>query len=119
MQYLLWRKAKIDVVVPTKYGYDIYYEKYKDNPRFRFIRLEDKGHDYVYNDMTYINKFNVEFDKWLETLDYDYNNTENKEKFAVDKGDYIHNNLDWDKWCNMLNSELFESFVSFYDEHLK
>lgn len=108
-----------DDVVPTEYGYDIYYEKYKDNPRFRFIRLEDKGHNYVYNDMSYINKFNMEFDNWLETLDYDYNNVENKEKFEADKSDYIYNNLDRNKWCNMLNLELFEDFVLFYDEHLK
>lgn len=118
MQYLLWRKAKIDVVVPTKYGYDIYYEKYKDNPRFRFIRLEDKGHDYVYNDMTYINKFNVEFDKWLETLDYDYNAFENKEQFSKDRADYIHKNLDREKRFNSLDLELFGDFVDFYDENI-
>ena len=41
-----------DNVVPTEYGYDIYYEKYKDDPRFSFIRLEDKGHNYVYDDDT-------------------------------------------------------------------
>lgn len=108
-----------DDVVPTEYGYDIYYEKYKDNPRFRFIRLEDKGHNYVYNDTAYIDEFKAELDKWLETLDYDYNEAENKEQFAADRANYIEDNLDRDKWCNMLNSELFESFVSFYDERLK
>ena len=108
-----------DDVVPTEYGYDLYYEKYQDNPHFSFIRLEDKGHNYVYDDMTYVNEFNAEFDKWLETLDYDCDDAENRERFAIDKSDYIDNHLDRDKWCNMLNSELFESFVSFYDEHLK
>ncbi len=107
-----------DDVVPVQDGYDIYYEKYKDNPRFQFIRLEDKGHNYVYDDMDYINKFNAEFDNWLETLDYDYKNTENKEKFEADKAAYIHKNLNRDKWCNMLDSELFGKFVLFYDEHL-
>lgn len=108
-----------DDVVPTEYGYDIYYEKYEDNPRFRFIRLEDKGHNYVYNDTAYIDEFKAELDKWLETLDYDYNEAENKEQFAADRANYIEDNLDRDKWSNMLNSELFESFVSFYDERLK
>lgn len=108
-----------DNVVPIKYGYDTYYEKYKDDPRFSFIRFEDKGHNYVYNDMTYINEFNAGFDKWLETLDYDYNAAENNERFAADKADYIHNHLDREKWCNTLNLELFENFVSFYDENLK
>ena len=68
--------------------------------------------------MTYINEFNAEFDKWIETLDYDYNAKENQERFSEDKAEYIHSNLDRDKWCDMLNAELFESFVSFYDEHL-
>ncbi len=108
-----------DNVVPIEYGYDTYYEKYKDDPRFSFIRFEDKGHNYVYNDMTYINEFNAGFDKWLETLDYDYNATENNERFAADKADYIHNHLDREKWCNTLNLELFKNFASFYDENLK
>lgn len=107
-----------DDVVPMEYGYDVYYKKYQNDPRFDFILLEDQGHNYVYNDMTYINQFNAEFDKWLETLDYDYNIDENKERFAADKADYIHQNLDREQWCNMLDAELFECFVKFYDEHL-
>lgn len=107
-----------DNVVPTDYGYDIYYEKYKDNPRFHFIRLEDKGHNYVYDDATYVDEFNAEFDKWLKTLDYDYNITENKERFIADKANYISRNLDRNQWCNMLNDELFEEFVKFYDYNL-
>ncbi len=104
-----------DNVVPTEYGYDIYYERYRDDPRFSFIRLEDKGHNYVYDDDTYVNEFNTEFDKWIETLDYDYTAAENKERFSEDKASYIRNNLDRGKWCNMLNSELFEEFTDFYD----
>ncbi len=108
-----------DDVVPTEYGYDQYYEKYKEDPRFQFVRLEDAGHSYVYNDTTYVDEFNEEFDKWLETLDYDYYAVENKDRFSADKTDYINNNLDRDKWCNMLNNELFQDFLHFYDEHLK
>lgn len=104
-----------DNVVPTEYGYDIYYERYRDDPRFSFIRLEDKGHNYVYDDDTYVKEFNTEFDKWIETLDYDYTAAENKERFSEDKASYIRNNLDRGKWCNMLNSELFEEFTDFYD----
>lgn len=104
-----------DNVVPTKYGYDIYYKKYKNDPRFHFICLEDKGHNYVYHDMTYINQLNTAYDKWLETLNYDYNNANHKEQFAVDKANYINNHLDQDKWSNMLDAELFERFVNFYD----
>lgn len=107
-----------DKVVPTEYGYDIYYKKYKDDPRFSFINLENKGHNY-FNDKTYSDEFNAEFDKWLETLDYDYNAADNKERFAADKADYIHSHLERDKWCDSLNQELFENFENFYDENLK
>lgn len=107
-----------DTVVPTDYGYDVFYEKYKDDPRFSFVRLEDKGHNYVYHDTSYVDEFNAEFDKWRETLDYDYNSEENKERFSADKGEYLLKNLDRNRWCNMLNLELFEKFVSFYDNHL-
>lgn len=107
-----------DIVVPTDYGYDVFYEKYKDAPRFSFVRLEDKGHNYVYHDTSYVDEFNAEFDKWRETLDYDYKAEENKERFSAEKAEYIHNNLDRNRWGNMLDLELFEKFVSFYDDHL-
>lgn len=108
-----------DDVIPKEYGYDIYYKKYQNNPRFTFVPLKDKGHEHVYNDMTYINKFNAEYDKWLKTLDYDYKAEKNKKRFDADKANYINKNLDRDKWCNSLDSKLFEKFVSFYDKHLK
>ena len=108
-----------DAVVPIEYGYDIYEEKFKDNPRFKFIHLEDRGHDYVYYDTSYIEEFNAEFDKWLETLDYDYNSEENKERFTKDKKDYINENLDREKWSNMLDPEIFKQFLDFYDTNIK
>lgn len=106
-----------DEVVPARYGYDIFYEKYKDDSRFRFIRFEDKGHNYL-NDKTYTDEFNAEFDKWLETLDYDYNASKNKERFSKEKADYIHKNLDREKWCHSLDLKLFKDFVTFYDENV-
>ncbi len=108
-----------DTVVPPEYGYDLYYAKYKDDPRFTFIRPEDRGHNYVYHDMTYINAFNAEFDKWLETLDYDYNAAENKARFIEDKAAYIRQNLDREQWSNMLDKELFAEFTAFFDENIK
>lgn len=106
-----------DEIVPAEYGYDIYYEKYKDDPRFKFIHFEDKGHSY-FNDETYMDEFNAGFDKWLETLDYDYDAAENKDRFSADKADYLHQNLDRDKWCHSIDTELFEDFVEFYDNIL-
>lgn len=107
-----------DTVVPIEYGYDVYYETYQNDPRFLFMRLENMGHNYVFNDTTYIDAFNAEFDKWRETLDYDYQAKENKERFKADKAEYIRKNLDRHKWCNSLNPEMFDSFLRFYDEHI-
>ncbi|MCM1179735.1 MAG: lysophospholipase [Clostridium sp.] len=107
-----------DRVIPIGYGFDLYEEKYKDDSRFTFMRLENRGHNYVYDDTAYIDEFNEKFDKWLETLDYDYNAKENKDRFAADKADYIHKNLDRNKWCNMLDTEMFGKFLRFYDEHI-
>ena len=104
-----------DEVVPAEYGYDIYYEKYRDDSRFTFIPLENKGHNY-FNDDTYRNEFNADFDEWLKTLDY--NTEENGERFSEDKANYIYQNLDREKWCNSLDLELFGDFLDFYDEHI-
>ena len=104
-----------DNVVGISYGYDIYYDIYKDDARFSFMKLKDKGHSYVFNDMTYIDEFNAEFDKWLETLDYDYATGENRDRFVSDKADYIHKNLDRTRWSNKLNNEMFGEFLEFYD----
>lgn len=108
-----------DNVVPVEYGYDIYYDKYKDDPRFKFIHFEDRGHNHVYHDTTYINEFNAELDKWCETLDYDYETEENKERFTADKTDYINKNLDRKEWSNMLDPEIFEQFLNFYDKNIE
>ena len=106
-----------DEVVPVEYGYDIYHEKYKDDPRFSFLLFEDAGHNY-FNGDAYRDAFNAEFDKWLETLDYDYDAAENKERFSEDKADHIYRNLDREKWCNSLDLELFQDFVDFYDQSM-
>ncbi|MBR6089896.1 MAG: hypothetical protein IKP86_08180, partial [Anaerolineaceae bacterium] len=87
-------------------------------PRFTFIRLEDSGHNYVFDDRSYISEFNAGFDKWLETLDYDYNAADNRTRFADDKAAYIHENLDHERWSHKLDPLLFGIFVSFYDSNL-
>jgi len=110
-----------DNVIGIEYGYDKYYEKYKDDPRFTFIRFEDRGHNEVFNDPdnTYKDEFNAGFDKWLETLDYDYKAEENKERFKTDKAEYITENLDHTKWSTRLDEELFAQFLDFYNTAVK
>ena len=105
-----------DNVVGISYGYNIYYDKYKDDVRFSFMKLKDKGHSYVFNDMTYIDEFNAGFDKWLENLDYDYSASENQDRFIADKADYIHTNLDRNKWSNKIDTKMFHEFLTFYND---
>ncbi|MBR1899047.1 MAG: alpha/beta fold hydrolase [Oscillospiraceae bacterium] len=107
-----------DSVVPIEYGFDKYYAAYKDDPRFTFIRLTDKGHNYLFNDQSYIDEFNAAFDQWLTTLDYDYQAQENSERFKADKADYIRTHLDRSRWCHMLDTALFAQFLAFYDAHV-
>ena len=33
-----------DSTIPIRYGYDKYYKKYKDDPRFTFKKYEDRDH---------------------------------------------------------------------------
>ncbi|MGI6337063.1 MAG: alpha/beta hydrolase family protein [Eubacteriales bacterium] len=109
-----------DRVVPIGYGYELYYDRYKDDPRFTFVLFEDKGHDdlFIDRDNTYKAEFNSGFDQWLKTLAYDYEAEENKERFIADKAGYINTHLDRAKWSNRLDVELFERFLSFYDENM-
>jgi len=74
-----------DSMVPIQYGHDKYYAEYKDDPRFSFIRFEDKGHSYFNADTTYKDAFNADLDKWQKNLEYDPTNPENSERFILDK----------------------------------
>lgn len=110
-----------DGVIGIEYGLDKYYEKYKDNSRFTFVRFENRGHDEIFHDPnnTYKDEFNSEFDKWLETLDYDYNAEENKERFIEDKANYITENLDHERWSHRLDEDLFAKFLNFYEQTVR
>ena len=110
-----------DDVIGIEYGYDKYYKKYKDDSRFTFIRFEDRGHNEIFNNPanTYKDEFNAEFDKWLETLDYDYEAKENKERFKEDKARYITKHLDHAKWSSRLDEDLFAKFLDFYENAIK
>lgn len=110
-----------DGVIGIEYGLDKYYEKYKDNSRFTFIRFEDRGHNEVFNDPnnTYKDDFDAKLDSWIETLDYDYKAEENKERFSKDKADYITENLDHEKWSRRLDEDLFTEFLEFYEQSIR
>jgi hypothetical protein len=41
-------QSKDDRNVPETCGYDLYYAKYKDDPRFRFQLYENRGHLFIF-----------------------------------------------------------------------
>ncbi|WP_022755428.1 alpha/beta hydrolase family protein [Butyrivibrio fibrisolvens] len=106
-----------DDVIGIEYGCDKYYEKYKDDSRFTFMRFENRGHNDILYDQTntYFDEFCAEFDKWLEMLDYDYKAEDNKLKFKEDKAKYINENLDREKLSHRLDENLFGQFLDFYE----
>ncbi len=109
-----------DDVIGIEYGYDKFMDSFKDDQRFTFVRFETRGHNEIFNDPdnTYKDEFNDGFDKWLETLSYDYNSEENKDRFAEDKAAYINEKLDRARWSTRLDNELMKKFLDFYDNEL-
>ncbi len=82
-----------DDVVPAKYGYDIYYEEFKDDQRFKFVDFTDQGHDYAKTNV-YYNGININTHSGLKHL-YD-NGKETKFNYETLKAviDFYNNNLE-------------------------
>ena len=100
-----------DDVVQKKYGYDIYYEKYNNSSRFTFISYENKGHNQLYYSdfaIDYINEFNEDFKEYFDGY----------EVIKEEKEKYINDNLDRTIWTDLLDEELFNEIVEFYDSNL-
>ena len=108
-----------DDVVPIRYGYDLYYEKYKNDPRFVFRRFENRGHNDIFSESGYLSEFNADLHRWTETLDYDINAPENAERFRNEKAAFFREHLDRDKLISSLDTEMFNDFLAFYDENIR
>jgi len=109
-----------DAIVPTRYGYDLFYDRYKDDPRFSFLLFEDRGHNdfFIDSDDAYLDEFNAEYEAWLESLGYDYEAEENADRLATERAEYISAHLDRARWSSRLDEGLFEQFLDFYNEHM-
>ena len=111
--------SKDDTMVPLKYGYSAYYDKFKDDPRFRFILYDNRGHTDMLRSLDgieYVAQFNEGFSRDIETWGYDYSAPENVERFIEDKAAYIHKYLDREMWANTPNEDLMLKIVDFYDQ---
>lgn len=102
-----------DDMISQEKAYDIFYDIYKDNPRFNFIKYNDRGHDYVYysdSSRKYKEDYNKGFDEYIKSL---------KEDFTAElKESYLNNNLD-KKLLFSLDEELMNNIVNFYDDYLE
>lgn len=108
-----------DVILP-QYGYNQYYARYQNNPRFSFLLFDDKGHSDFFLDKnnSYKQEFGAKLEQWMQGLPYDRLSEEGKERFATEKADFIQKNLDRSKWSGRLDEKLFEQFLRFYDENI-
>jgi dipeptidyl aminopeptidase/acylaminoacyl peptidase len=102
-----------DEMISEKMSFDIFYDIYKDNPRFNFVKYENRGHNYVYysdSSREYKDEFNRKFDEYLYSLD--------GELTIELKTSYFKEHLD-KKSLFDLDEELMDSIVKFYNSYVK
>ena len=99
-----------DEMISQEKGFNVFYDHFKNNPRFSFVKYENRGHDYVYysdRSSDYKEEFNRNFDEYVNSLD--------EELTSELKGSYLNNNLDKKRLFD-LDEELMNSIVKFYDK---
>lgn len=98
-----------DNMIPIERSFDLYYEQLNLNARYSFVRLKDRGHNYVYYSdeaKRYRDKFNEDFKLYVDSL--------GEELSAELKADYIKSNLN-KKLINDLDEDLMDKMIVFYD----
>ncbi|MGF7145925.1 hypothetical protein HNQ56_004373 [Anaerotaenia torta] len=98
-----------DEMISQELSFNLFYEPYNNNPRFHFVKYDDRGHNYVYYSAashSYRNEFNKAFDE--------YNNSLKEELTAELKTAYFKDHLD-KKSLFDLDQELMDSIVTLYD----
>lgn len=110
-----------DVVVPPKYGHDLYLKIFKENSRFTFLLFKDRGHEDILIDEndTYVEEFNSKFRQWLKKIEQGRSKKENKKRYAYERAEYITTYLDRNRWSTRIDKNLFTQFLDFYDENSK
>lgn len=102
-----------DEAISQEKGFDFFYNLYKNDQRFEFVKFENRGHSYVYySDISreYKDEFNRMFGEYLDSLD---------EEFTAEiKESYLNENLD-KKLLYELDEELMHKIIKFYDNFVK
>lgn len=100
-----------DEMISQEKSFDVFYDYYKDNPRFSFVNYDNRGHDYVYysdKSREYKDEINRNFEEYLDSLD---------EEFTSEiKESYLKENLNKKRLFD-LDEELMNSIVDFFDSN--
>ena len=101
-----------DEMISQEKGFNVFYDQYKNNPRFSFVKYENRGHDYVFyseRSRDYQDEFNRNFAEYVNSLD---------EELTIElKASYLNDHLD-KKQLFDLDIELMNSIVKFYDNNV-
>ncbi len=103
--------SKNDTTVPTKYGYDKFYEIFGDSDRFAFVLYEDKGHDYLFYSeaaWAYREQLNADYKSYVED--------NGREHSAEVKEEFMNGYLD-KKQCFEPDPILMEQILEMYDTY--
>lgn len=98
-----------DKRVPIEYGYQIYYEEFKDNERFSFIKYENQGHSnmlYSQNAISYRTQLENDYQAYLKE--------NGKRDKARVREEYMQKHINKKLYFEP-NQELFESILSLYN----
>ena len=101
-----------DKTVPIEYGYNKYYEQYKNDDRFIFKHYENRGHGNVFyskEGAKYYNSLKDHIEQYIDSK----NNVTQEE--IVNFANQI---IDRNKLSNLLDYELFDEIIEFYNSCL-
>ena len=93
-----------DDVIDMDYGYNKYYEEFKDNPRFKFIKYENRRHGFIF----------LKDD--ARNMVYNF-----EDKLKTEKGsrkELIDKYFDKDLYINGLDLDLFNEILDLYNNSL-
>ena len=102
-----------DTTITIENSFDVYYKKLKDNNRFTFVRLEDRGHSYIFYSLAslkYIKDYNEKF------MDYYY--SKGGKVTPEENAAYNKEHLDR-KLAFVLDEEIMSDVLGFYDSCLE
>ena len=103
--------SKDDTTVPTKYGYDKFYEAFGNSDRFEFVLYEDKGHDYLFYSeaaWAYREQLNADYKSYVEDNGREYS--------AETKEEFMNGYLD-KKQCFEPDPVLMEQILNMFDTY--